>query len=70
MSEIVAKLCSGPAQFLEVRKQQKLGVRQMPSAHHRSLMHEGDGDGQYRVPLEKRSWPVETAEERRHQLRV
>lgn len=42
----------------------------MPSAYHRSLMHEGDGDGQYLVPLEKRSQPMETAEERRHELRV
>lgn len=42
----------------------------MPSAHHRSLMHEVDGDGQYPVPLEKRSWPVEAAKERRHELGV
>lgn len=42
----------------------------MPSAYHRSLMHEGDGDGQYPVPLEKRSQPVETAEERQHELRM
>lgn len=42
----------------------------MPSAYHRSLMHEEDGDGQYPVPLEKRSQPVETAEERQHELRV
>lgn len=42
----------------------------MPSAYHRSLMHEGDGDGQYPVPLEKRSQLVETTEERQHELRV
>jgi len=41
----------------------------MPSAHHRSLMHELDGDGQYPVPLEKRSLPVETAEQRQHELK-
>ncbi len=33
-------------------------------------MHEEDGDGQYPVPLEKRSQLVETAEERQHELRV
>lgn len=42
----------------------------MPSAYHRSLMHEEDGDGQYPVPLEKRSQAVETAEERQHELRT
>lgn len=43
----------------------------MPLAYHRSLMHEGDGDGQYPVPPEKRSQPVETAEgERQRELRV
>lgn len=42
----------------------------MPSAYHRSLMHEEDGDGQYPVPLEKRSQPVETAEERQQELRM
>lgn len=42
----------------------------MPSAYHRSLMHEKDGDGQCPVPLGKRSQPVETAEERQHELKV
>ncbi|KAK7895338.1 hypothetical protein WMY93_020663 [Mugilogobius chulae] len=37
--------------------------RQMPRAHHRSLMHEGDGDDQYPVPLAERSEPLERAED-------
>lgn len=41
----------------------------MPSAYHRSLMYEEDGDGQYPIPLEKRSQPVETAKERQQELR-
>lgn len=45
----------------------RLGVRHMPSAYHRSLMHEGDGDGQYPVPLEKRSQTVDTVEHRQEQ---
>lgn len=52
------------------RAADRLGVRQMPSAYHRSLMHEEDGDGQYPVPLEKRSQQVETAEERQHELKL
>lgn len=41
----------------------------MPSAYHRSFMHEEDGDGKYPVPLEKRSQSVKAARQQ-HELRT
>lgn len=41
----------------------------MPSAYHRSFMHEEDGDGKYPVPLEKRSQSVKAARQQ-HELKT